>query len=135
MLWNATSLNGKEKEFDYFINNNNIDIALVTKTWLNPKTNLNFVNYDIIRSDSPRIIADGVAIIINARIKYHILPQINIAGCDILLIKIQSGLKLNLTIGMIYVPSSIQFDFDSLNNIIKDSLIIFSGDFNAKHRS
>jgi len=40
MLWNATSLNGKEEEFGYFINNKNIDIALVTETWLNPKTNL-----------------------------------------------------------------------------------------------
>jgi len=29
-LWNATSLNGKEEKFGYFINNNNIDIALVT---------------------------------------------------------------------------------------------------------
>jgi len=28
MLWNATSLNGKEKEdFSYFINNNNIDMS------------------------------------------------------------------------------------------------------------
>jgi len=56
MLWNAMSLNGKQEEFGYFIknNNNNIDIALVTETWLNPKINLNFVNYDVIRSDFPR---------------------------------------------------------------------------------
>jgi len=37
---------------------------------------------------------------------------------------------------MIYVSPSVQFNFDSLNNIIKDySPIIFGGDFNAKHRS
>jgi len=79
-LWNVTSLNGKEEEFGYFINNNNIDIVLVTETWLNPNTNINFVNYDIIRCDSLGIIAGGVAIIINSRIKYHILPQVNISG-------------------------------------------------------
>jgi len=106
MLWNATSLNSKEEKFGYFINNNNnIDVALITETWLKPQTNLNFVNYDIIRSDSPRIIAGGIAIIINTQIKFHILSQINIAGCDILLIKIQSD--INLTIGVIYVSPSV----------------------------
>jgi len=48
MLWNATSLNNKEHELTYFINNNNIDVVLVTETWLNPRTNINFVNYEII---------------------------------------------------------------------------------------
>jgi len=59
--------------------------------------------------------------------KYH-------SGCDILLIKIQSG--LNLTIGVTYVSPSVQFGFDLLNNIIKDYFpIIFGDDFNVKHIS
>jgi len=85
-------------------------VALVTKTWLKPQTKLNLINYDIIRSDSPRNIAGGVAILINTRLKFHILPQIHIAECDISLIKIQSG--INLTVGMIYVPPKAQFTFD-----------------------
>jgi len=36
ILWNATSINNKEEEFDYFINNNKIDVAFVTETWLKP---------------------------------------------------------------------------------------------------
>jgi len=133
MLWNATSLNGKEEELGYFIANKNIDIVLITETWLNPQTKLNLVNYDIIRSDSSRI-ASGVAILINSRLKFHILPQITIPECDILLIKLQSG--INLTVGVIYVPLKAQFTFDSLNDIIKDySPIIIGGDYNTKHRS
>jgi len=134
MLWNATSLNNKEDEFSYFINNNNIDIALITETWLNPLTKVNFTNYDIIRMDSPRIIAGGVAIVIDKQIKYSFLPQIDFAGCNILLIKIQSG--LNLTVGIIYAPPGVQFDFDLLKNFCNDySPFVLAGDFNAKHRS
>jgi len=102
ILWNAMSINNKEDEFDYFINNNKIDITLVTETWLKSNSKIKFINYDVIRSDSPRIVAGGVAIIINSRISYHILPQVNITGCDILLIKIQS--EQNLTVGVVYVP-------------------------------
>jgi len=72
MLWNATSLSGKDDELSYFINNKNIDVALVTETWLKPQIKLKFVNYEIIRSDSPRnVTGGGVAIIINKQIKYH----------------------------------------------------------------
>jgi len=67
---------------------------LITETWLKPSTKVNFVNYDIVRMDSPRIIAGGVAIVINKQLKYYTLPQLNFTGCDILLIKIQSGMNL-----------------------------------------
>jgi len=131
ILWNATSLNNKE-EFGYFINN--VGIAFVTETWVNPNSKISFVNYDVIRCDSPRIVTGGVALIINSRINYHMPPQVKVAGCDILLIKIQSG--LNLTVEMVYVLPSVNFDFNCLNNIINDySPILLGGDFNAKHRS
>jgi len=133
MLWNATSINGKEEELGYFISNKNIDIVLITETWLNTQTKLNLANYDIIRADSVRKNAGGVAILINTQLKFHTLPKISIPECDITLIKITSG--INLTVGVIYVPPKAQFNFESLSNIIKDySPIILGGDYNAKHR-
>jgi len=48
MLWNATSLNNKEHELTYFINNNNIDVVLITETWLNSQSKISIVNYEII---------------------------------------------------------------------------------------
>jgi len=72
-LWNATSLNDKYIELSYFLNTNKVDIALIMETWLQSRTNLNFLNYDIIRRDSLRVRAGGLAIIINRSIKYHIL--------------------------------------------------------------
>jgi len=135
MLWNATSLNNKEHELTYFINNSNIDVVLVTETWLNPRTNINFVNYEIIRSDSPRRNnVGGVAIIINKQLKFHILPQVTIDRCDVLLIKIQSN--VGLTVGVIYAPPKAKFTCNLLNNIVSsNSPIVIGGDFNAKHKS
>jgi len=134
MLWNATSINGKEDEFGYYINNKNIDIALITETWLKSHSKINFSNYDIIRSDSTRNNAGGVAIVVNTKLKFHTLPPINISECEITLIKLQSG--INLTVGVIYVPPNAQFVFESLNDIFNNyAPIIIGGDFNAKHRS
>jgi len=73
MLWNATSLHNKTHEFNYFINNNNINVALVTETWLNSQINPHIINYHLVRSDSQRK-GGGVAIVINKQIKYYILP-------------------------------------------------------------
>lgn len=43
-LWNATSINGKELELNYFLINNKIDIAIITETWLNPNIRLTFAD-------------------------------------------------------------------------------------------
>jgi len=111
MLWNATSINGKEEELGYYINNKNFDIVLITETWLKPHIKINYTNYDIICSDSSRNNAGGVAILVNTQ-KFHILPQIIIPECDILLIKLQWG--INLTVGAIYVPPKAQFTCNGL---------------------
>jgi len=41
-----------------------------------------------------------------------------------------------MTVGVAYVLPSTHFEFNSLNNIIKDySPIVLGGEFNAKHRT
>lgn len=76
-LWNATSLNNKATEFGYFLHNQLIDITLVTETWLNPNTNVKYANYEIIRADSPRIVAGELLIAIKKTVQYCILPTSN----------------------------------------------------------
>jgi len=106
----------------------------VIETWLNSQINLNFLNYEVIRSDSTCKKSGGVAIIINKQIQFHTLAQINIAECDILLIKLLSN--INLTVGVIYVPPKAKFSFNSLNSILTNHApIIIGGDYNAKHKS
>jgi len=63
-------LNDKDMEpisyENYFLQTNNVNVALITETCLHPNTKLNFSNYDIIWYDFPRVIADGLVIIINS---------------------------------------------------------------------
>jgi len=66
----------KKQEFDYFLNKNEVHITLVTETWLHSYTN-NYYNYDIIRCNSPCIVSEDLAIIVNTRVEYHILSNIN----------------------------------------------------------
>ena len=49
--WNAQSLEPKSLDFSNFLITYDIDIAMVSETWLKPCNKLNIPNYTCIRSD------------------------------------------------------------------------------------
>lgn len=51
MNWNSRSLNNKVAEFFNFVESNDIDIAVVTETWLRSHNSLYSPNYSTIRMD------------------------------------------------------------------------------------
>lgn len=105
---------------------------MIVETWLDPSRTMSFPGYDVVRRDSPRIIAGGVAIIINKNINYAILPCVDIPGAELLLIEVLS--TPSYIVGAIYVAPNASFSFDSFNNIFAaHSRIIIGGDYNAKH--
>ena len=53
-LWNA-SVRNKHLELSKFLNEHNIDIAIITKTWLKPSDNFKLRNYNTYRKDRPTI--------------------------------------------------------------------------------
>lgn len=123
-------LKNKDSEFSYFLHSNNIDIAIITETWLRPETKLNFTDYEIVRHDS----AGGLAIIIKKSLQFYILPSVDINNCEMLMIKLKSN--VDLTIGAIYISPSVHFSFNDLKTIFNEySRVILGGDMNAKHQA
>ena len=51
MLWNATSIQNKKSELQNFLIEHQVDIAIITETWLSPKNLFHLQHYNIRRKD------------------------------------------------------------------------------------
>ena len=139
--WNARSLLGNEDEFFNFLRTHNIDVAVITETFLKPCHSLKRdPNYKIFRNDRLEGAGGGVAIAIRGRIKHKILPSFNTRVIETLGIEIETDIG-KFTIIAAYLPfqcSGEQKNFfkGDLQKLTRNKSKFFvAGDFNSKHRS
>jgi exonuclease III len=133
LLWNANGLQNHYHDLHICLNSRNIDIALITETYLTPNKTLFFPNYSTIRTDHPDGIA-GAAIFIRNNIKYSFSPLT--ANQSIQSANIQLNINnTNTTIVAAYFPPAnpvneiiLKDFFSSLNKNY-----VINGDFSSKH--
>lgn len=134
LQWNAQSLRPKIVEFQALLSQENIHIALVSETWLEPDSILNVSRYNIFRNDRSDSFG-GVAIIIHKSIKVQLeILNHNNSGIEIKCVKLLNCKEIKNII-MVYCPSSvhtIQSDWDLIFAKFNNRCII-AGDFNAHH--
>lgn len=113
---------------------NKPDIVFVTETCLNKRHNLNFRNYNFIRSDKVEG-KRGTGILILNKYSYKVIGDLNIDDFEstaILLNDINGG---KILIVSVYAHKN--SNFDDLNKIFGSTLdydyVICGGDFNARH--
>lgn len=61
MFWNARSIRGKMSEYFDFLLNNNIDISMVTETWLETNDKFSHHSYNCLRIDRSHRRGGGAA--------------------------------------------------------------------------
>ena len=140
--WNGRSVHSKQVEFFDFVGRYNIDIAVVTETWLRPSISFNHPNFHCIRLDRP--VNDevdrggGVLIAIRKDLKYSHLSVttkvIEAAGISVIT---ATG---PLHIIAVYFPGSrrcadwshFRRDIRTLSDRTEPFFLV--GDFNARHR-
>ena len=139
--WNARSLFSNEDEFFNFLRTHNIDVAVITETFLKPCHSLKSdPNYKIYRNDRLKGAGRGVAIAIRGRIKHKLLPSFNTRVIETL------GIEIEINMGkFIIIVAYLPFQCNGEQNIFfKGDLQKFTrnktkffiiGDFNSKHRS
>lgn len=76
VFWNCRSVCNKIYEFFDFMYRNDIDICLLTETWLKPNVKFSHPNYKIVRRDRDGI-GGGVAVVIKKSIKFQEVPSIS----------------------------------------------------------
>lgn len=76
ITWNARGIRKKHVEFINFLNTNNIDIALVTETWLTSEIRISTPAFKCYRIDRSDRRGGGVAILIRRSIQHELLRSV-----------------------------------------------------------
>jgi hypothetical protein len=142
MLWNAQSIRLKIDELTDFLNSNQIDICLISETWLISTETCSVPNYSLYRKDRPsptnnkRNVGGGVAIAIRNDIPHNQLPDLGLniiesIGIEVCGIRFYSiyfpGSKLNS-----HKHQAFKSDIIKISSIRNKFLV--GGDLNSKHR-
>lgn len=138
MIWNAQGIKNKIHEFFYFLQNNSIEISLVSETHLSSIVSCShpeYLTYRLDRDDGHR--AGGVAIFIKRSVKHKLHPCPQTETIEALGLEVFSGTK-RFNIYSIYFPGSknaqqtLKFTRD-LNILSSGSNFLIGCDFNARN--
>ena len=139
--WNARSLRSNIVEFVNFLRNNNINIAIITETFLDSQAKIFIPGYNVIRKDRPNRKGGGVAIIVKNNIEYSHLPDLKLEIIESVGIQIFTNFG-PITFYSVYMPvactkknnleNKFKNDIKKLASNLGNFCII--GDLNAKSR-
>lgn len=146
---NANSIIKQQRRYDLkkFVEDNSLDITLISETKLSQRHKLIIDGHKIIRTDRPGPNrGGGTAIVIKQQIEHTILTTPNSSSNKIIeytLIKIKLNNNKSLIIGSLYATSKtdnkivfteeINSLFSKLNLSNTNNHYIIAGDFNARH--
>lgn len=135
-LWNANGLANRSQELETFLNNEKIDIILISETHFTNKNYLRIKNYTIYDTKHPDGTAHGgTAILIKSNIKHHELPKYEKDYLQATNIEIKDS-KGPVTISAVYCPPKHNIrktEFQDFFRSLKTRFIT-GGDYNAKHQ-
>lgn len=130
-----------------FLKIHNPDIAALNETKLNPKHNIDFKDYDVIRRDRPNAVqGGGVAILVKKTLKFKriVLSEVEqFKNLEIIIISFCLADNQKLYIIAAYAPYGERLSFnqeiDKLFQILQlddpNNYYVMAGDLNAKHTS
>lgn len=133
--WNANGLDKHLQELEVFLNNNSIDICLISETHFTRESYFRVKNYVVYHSFHPSNKArGGSAIIIKNNIKHYEETKIQSEMFQVTTAKIFTKNKL-LNVAAIYSPPRHSIKEEDYNNLLNQlgNNFILGGDFNAKH--
>ena len=140
--WNGRSIHSKQLEFFEFAQRQNIDIAVITETWLRPNISFLHPNFCCVRLNRPSSAEDvrggGVLIAVRKGIKFN---QISVATKTIEAVGVSvSTDNRQIRIIAAYFPGSRRcsdwshFRRDIRAMVDHDDPFFVVGDFNARNR-
>lgn len=133
-FWNANSVLHKKMEVESFIFENNIDIMLLSETFLRPSHKLTIAKYTTYRYDRTDGPGGGTAILIKRNIKHFEIntPELQHAEANLIMVTTQTG---KVRIVSFYSPGARTLTYPDLVALTRSNTpTVIAGDFNAKHR-
>lgn len=133
LMWNANGLHQKLNELQHFLQQHNIDIALISETHLNANKTVKVVNYNLYRNDRLNNTYGGTAIYVKKNIDHTKLPIPNLIQLE------SNGIEVYTKHGKIKIyaayhsPKKTHLVQDLHTILSTNDSTIIAGDFNAKH--
>lgn len=135
LSWNANSINNKKEEFVEAFRTHQIDVALVSETYLKPGKKLNLTNLAVYRNDRIGSQGGGTAIVVRRDLDHYEvdLPALTSLEANAVVVKMASG-KLRLISA--YKPPKTALQTADLDALLRDQTpTLLAGDLNSKHTS
>lgn len=135
MLWNANGLHKHQRELEVVLNNEKIDVCLISETHFTTQSYIRFKNYEVYHTTHPTNTArGGSAVIVRKSIKHIEDEEIKTDEFQATTIKIFTKNE-NLLITALYSPPKHQIKYEQYKQLIEkhNDRHIIGGDFNAKH--
>lgn len=132
IAWNSYSLLHKKSELSHLILDNNIQLVLISESWLTSGTNVSFPNFNCYRVDRHR---GGVCVFVHKSIPHTLFRQVSLEYAEAVFIKIHNA-DGDITVGSVYcspAASRIQAQAFFVKILSTPGPSVLAGDFNAKH--
>ena len=141
ILWNSRSIRNKYIEFFDYLIKTNVDICLLSETWLKSNIKVSHPIFNCIRFDRESKNGGGVAIVIRNSIQYEILPNITTHFIENVGIEILSRSNVKTKIISVYFPggrcngdSRTKYKNDLKKILSCNTPFIICGDLNSRHK-
>ncbi|KAK9720044.1 Endonuclease-reverse transcriptase [Popillia japonica] len=133
---NACGVRDKKDELALFLVEQNLDVALISETWLRPVDSLRFPNYCTYRADRLTGRNGGVAVLVKKNLHHRPLYVSGLHFVEAVGIEISIRGLGPLKVFSVYAPPGRDCDWTDLDLLLSaDAPALAAGDFNAKHRS
>ena len=129
--WNCRSIISKLESFTQLVHDANCDIFALSETWLNPGLNLNFRDFNIIRSDRDDS-HGGVLLGIRKCYSFYRINTPPVSGIEIVACQIQVKGR-DLSVASIYIPPRVAVNYrqlESITEVLSEPRLIL-GDLNS----
>lgn len=134
-FWNCNGISTKKTEFTDFLQNHDIDVALLNETHLKPSKRFTIPNYITHRIDRRGRKGGGTAVVIKKCLPHQALPEMKATETTTLeSTGIQITLRNKINLYAAYMPPGRDFQGEELEVLLdEDTPLIIAGDLNAKH--
>ena len=135
VLWNANGLAQHTAEVKHYLQNQTVDIMLISETHFTMRSYFKIPNYTIYDTQHPDGTAHGgTAVIIKNGIKHHLHGQYNLEHLQATSVTIEDWVG-PLTIAAVYCPPKHTIKADQFRSFYASlgQRFLAGGDYNAKH--
>jgi hypothetical protein len=130
--WNADGIRSRKLELEHFLGQDDVDICLLSKTFLNPGQAFRLANYVCHRTDRPTM-GGSTAILVRRGVVHHSVPVPGLTHLEATAIQVTLTGKPVIVFAAYLSPSRPLIGADPTACFGGASPILMAGDLNAKH--